>query len=108
MILKTSRLFLPLVFSLVAGVQLATAQLGPLTPQVPPPKDGTSTNSSPVAGTNQDKVVTSPPPSPGSVTKSPAKLVPPGFTNPTNALNVQQSPAEKIVLPPSVPIPSNR
>lgn len=105
MLPKTIRLCLPLVFSLVSGAQLAIAQLGPLAPPVPAGKENSPTNSSPVAGTNQDKVVTTPPPSPGSAVKSPAKMVPPGFISPTNTSNIQQPPENKIVLPPSVPDP---
>ncbi|HZQ47973.1 MAG TPA: MlaA family lipoprotein, partial [Verrucomicrobiae bacterium] len=101
MILKTIRVFVVPVFGLLAAAQLATAQLGPLAPQVPAGKDSAPANS-PAAGTNQDKVIATPPPSPGSVIKSPAKLVPPGFTNQTIA---QKAPGESIILPPSVPDP---
>jgi ABC-type transporter lipoprotein component MlaA/pimeloyl-ACP methyl ester carboxylesterase len=39
------------------------------------------------------------------VIKSPAKLVPPGFANPTVAPNVQPPPGGIVILPPSVPDP---
>jgi len=103
--LKTIRFFAPFFASSLAVVQLATAQLGPLTPQAPTSKESSSTNSGAPAGTNHvDKIVTNAPPSPASViVKTPAKMVPPGFTNTTAAPSAEVIP--EIILPASVPDP---
>ncbi len=106
--LRFIRFFLPLVIGLLAGLPFASAQLGPLTPAVPKDETGSATNTNAATGTatNQvDKIVTNAPPRPGSVIQSPAKMVPPGFTNQTFDRNVFGNSGPVFILPPSVPDP---